>query len=189
MVEAEKNKNRTKIEEVAPALDGTEGNALIEKILSALQNSQIPETPIVPEANAVENKEKEYLDRLQRLQAEFENFRKRTEKEKSENLANANANLISQLLKVVDNFELSLKHRQDKGVSMIYAQLNEILAKQGLRVIDTKGAFDPKIHEAIMKVDGEKDGVILEEYEKGYFLNDRLLRASKVQISKITEKK
>ncbi len=140
------------------------------------------------EAPAVENKEGEYLEKLQRLQAEFENFRKRTEKEKLESLTNANANLISQLLRVLDDFELSLKHNKDKGVMLIYDELNKILIKQGLRVIDTNGLFNPKFHEALIRVDGEKEGIILEELQKGYLLNDKLLRASKVKISKLMEK-
>ena len=150
------------------------------------EEDQIEIDEIVEENVVVENKEKEYLDRLQRLQAEFENYQKRTQKEKVENLANANAHLISQLLKVLDNFELSLKHNKDKGIILIYEELKKILEKQGLRVIDTNGKFNPNIHEALIKVDGEKDNVILEEIEKGYMLNDKLLRASKVKISKVT---
>jgi len=138
---------------------------------------------------AVENKDEEYVERLQRLQAEFENFRKRTEKEKLETSINANANLILQLLKVLDNFELALKHNKDKGVMMIYDEMNKILEKQGLRVVEAKGVFNPKIHEAVVKVEGEKDGIILEEIQKGYILNNKLLRASKVKMGKVTEKK
>ena len=71
---------------------------------------------------------------------------------------------------------------------MIYDELNEILKNQGLKVIDTKGIFNPKLHEAVIKVDGEKEGAILEEIQKGYLLNDKLLRASKVKISRVKEK-
>ena len=86
-------------------------------------------------------KEKEYLGQLQRLQAEFENFRKRTEKEKLETLRNANENLVVKLLSVLDNFELALKHINDKGVSMIYSELCTILEKEGLKTIKTEGKF------------------------------------------------
>ena len=140
-------------------------------------------------ALVVENKEKEYLERIARLQAEFENFRKRNEKEKQENLTNSNASLIFQMLKVLDNFELSLKHNADKGVRLIYDELREILKKHGLKVIDTNGDFNPKLHEALIKVDGERDGVILEVIQNGYMLNDKLLRPSKVKICKVMEKK
>jgi molecular chaperone GrpE len=127
-------------------------------------------------------------DQLQRLQAEFENFRRRTEKEKSQIRTNANESIILQLLPILDNFELSLKHNEDKGVILIYDELSNVLEKQGLKRIETKGSFDPKFHEALIQVEGKKDGEILEELQKGYLLNDKLLRASKVKISKKTEK-
>ncbi len=150
-----------------------------------------PENTIIEEAKEVletpepkeENKEELYLNQLQRLQAEFENFQRRTEKEKAETYANANAGLISELIKVLDNFELSLKHNEDKGVSLIHDELKDILEKQGLKRIDTKGIFDPKFHEVLVQVKGEKQGEILEELQKGYTLNNKLLRASKVKIS------
>jgi len=127
--------------------------------------------------------EAEYIERLQRLQAEFENFRRRTETEKNETLSNANAKLISQLLEVLDNFELSLKHNSDPGIKLIYSQLFKILEKQGLKVIEAKGKFNPKIHEALIKEEGTTYGTILEEIKKGYMLNDKLIRASKVKIT------
>jgi molecular chaperone GrpE len=160
-----------------------------EKIKDKTTKVDIVEELDVVETPIIENKEKEYFERLARLQAEFENYRKRMNKERAENLINANANLIYQLLSVLDNFELSLKHNKEAGVLLIYEELFTILEKQGLKVIDTKGIFNPKIHEAIIKVDGERDGLILEEIQKGYLLNDKLLRASKVKISKVTEKK
>jgi molecular chaperone GrpE len=82
---------------------------------------------------------------------------------------------------------LSLKHNKDPGIMLIYEELNKILEKQGLSVINTKGEFNPKIHEAVIQVNGEKDGIILEEIQRGYLLNHKLLRASKVKISKVTQ--
>lgn len=152
----------------------TEEEKLEEKAQEGLKTEKAP----------IESRELEYLERLQRLQAEFENFRKRTEKEKTENLANANSNLILQLLKVLDNFELSLKHTNDAGITLIYQELSKILEKNGLKAIDTKGKFDPNFHEAILEVEGEEDRVIVEEIQKGYLLNNKLLRASKVKITK-----
>ncbi len=145
------------------------------------KNSTQPEKK--NKTTVVECKEKEYLEQLQRLQAEFENFRKRTEKEKAEQINNANATLISQLIEVLDDFELSLKHNQDDGVKLIYEKLYKILEKQGLKIIDTTGTFNPRFHEALIQVRGEKHGTILEELQKGYSLNAKLLRASKVKIS------
>lgn len=137
-----------------------------------------------------ENKEptqKELTQMLQRLQAEFENFRKRTEKEKSQVLENANANLVLQLLEVLDNFELSLKYTKDQGIKLIHNQFVKVLNKNGLKSIEAKGTFNPNIHEAIAQVPGENDGEIVEEIQKGYLLNDKLLRASKVKIVKVTQ--
>lgn len=133
--------------------------------------------------------EKEYFEKLARLQAEFENFRRRTELEKRETSANSNANLIFQLLEVLDNFELSLKHSADPGIKLVYSQLLKILERQGLKPIKAEGKFNPKLHEAIIKEEGENYGTILEEIKKGYMLNDKLIRASKVRITTIKENK
>ena len=136
-----------------------------------------------------EKKKNEYLEQLQRLQAEFENFRKRTEKERQEIFKNANENLIIKLLRVLDNFELALKHTDDKGINMIYSELYSILENEGLKAIKAKGEFDPRIHEALIQEEGEEDEMIIEELQKGYTLNDKVIRASKVKITKIAEKK
>ena len=176
-------KEKTEEKSASETLEESEGNAMLEKIISVLngEKSQIAEEKI--------SKESEYLEKLLRLQAEFENFRKRVEKEKQEQQSNANTNLIGELLNVMDNFELSLKHNKDKGVEMIYQELKKTLEKQGLKVIETKGKFDPKIHEAVIKIAGKEDDAILEEIQKGYVLNNKLLRAAKVKISKLEEKK
>jgi molecular chaperone GrpE len=148
----------------------------------------LEEAEEVLEVEEHKDNDKDYIERLQRLQAEFENFQKRVEKEKQENLVNANEKLISQLLEVLDDFELSLKHNKDEGVNLIYNDLNKILKKQGLKSVISKGKFNPKIHEVLMQEDGEEEGIILQEFQKGYLLNDKLLRASKVKISKKNNK-
>lgn len=163
--------------------DEKAGEELMEKILNAIK------TPEAPQVDATLNKEAEYQEKIARQQADFDNFRKRMEKEKQENILNANANLISDLLSVLDHFELSLNHNKDKGVVMIYEELTKILKDKGLKVVDTTGTFNPRFHEAVITVDGERDGEILEEIQKGYLINDKLLRASKVKISKTKEKK
>lgn len=136
-----------------------------------------------------ENKptQKELTETVQRVQAEFENFRKRTEKEKSQVSENANANLILQLLEVLDNFELSLKYTKDQGVKLIHNQFVKVLNKNGLKSIEATGDFNPDIHEAVAQVPGKNDGEIVEEIQKGYLLNDKLLRAAKVKIAKVTQ--
>ena len=134
-------------------------------------------------------RETECVEQMQRLQAEFENFQKRTEKEKADIVRNANEDLIVKLLGVLDNFELALRHTEDEGVRMIYSELFCVLEKEGLRAIDVSGDFDPRFHEALVQEDGEEDGKIVEELLRGYTLNEKVIRASKVKISKIAEDK
>lgn len=163
--------------------DEKEGAEMMEKILNAIKDM-----PSIEE-NSVADKDKEFQEKIARQQADFDNYRKRMEKEKQEILVNANANLISEILLTLDHFELALKHNKDPGVKMIYDELKETLGKYGLKVIKTDGVFNPNIHEAVLSVAGTEDGKILEELQKGYLINDKLLRASKVKISKVTEKK
>ena len=150
----------------------TEGIEVVDTVPEAADE---PVVEAAPEVN--------YKEKFQRLQAEFANYEKRTEKERGEIYGNANADLISQLLEVLDNFDLALKHNEDAGVAMIHEDLLKVLEKQGLMVINTDGKFYPQFHEALMQEEGEEAGVILQEFQKGYLLNGKLLRASKVRIS------
>ena len=132
----------------------------------------------------------ELTDTLKRLQAEFENYKKWNTKEKSEFLKYAHADLISHLLPVLDSFEIAFKNASDKekfveGIKIIYAQLYSVLKAEGLKPIKATGEkFDPYKHEVLMKQESEKpEETILEEFQKGYMLNDRVLRHSKVKIS------
>ena len=142
-----------------------------------------------------EEQTKELEDRLLRLAAEFDNYRKRTNKEFSYLVKNANEKLILQLLDTLDNFQRALdsaKTSSDyenfhKGVELIYTHMKDILAKEGLKEIDAVGKpFDPNFHEAVTQAASDEydEGMVMEEISKGYLLNDRLLRASKVVVSK-----
>jgi len=142
----------------------------------------------------------ELIDTLKRLQAEFENYKKRADKECVNTIKNANSELIKELLPVLDSFELALKNENcenpevakfHKGLELIYTQLYSILEDQGLRSIDTKNQrFDPFRHEVLMvKESNEQEDKILQEFQKGYFLNENVLRHSKVMIAKHEEKK
>ena len=132
----------------------------------------------------------ELTDTLKRLQAEFENYKKRADREKTEFTKYANAAIISEILPVIDSFELALKHSDEKekfvdGTKMIYAQIYSVLESEGLKQIETEGEkFDPYRHEVLMKEESDKpEGTILEEFQKGYMLNDKVLRFSKVKVS------
>ena len=150
-----------------------------------------------------EEQTKELEDRLLRLAAEFDNYKKRMAKEFGYLVKNANENLILQLLDTLDNFQRALdsapakggifnKTSDDydsfhKGVELIHNHMKEILTKEGLKEIEATGKpFDPNFHEAVTQAESDKydEGVIIDEISKGYMLNDRLLRASKVVVSK-----
>ena len=132
----------------------------------------------------------ELTDTLKRLQAEFENYKKWNVKEKTEFVKYANADVITQLLPVLDSFEIALKNTADKdkfieGMKIIYAQFHSILESEGLKQIKSVGEkFDPYKHEVLMKEESDKpEETVLEEFQKGYMLNDKVLRHSKVKIS------
>ena len=136
---------------------------------------------------------KELIDNLKRLQAEFENYKKRVKKD-TEALRNyERVELVKSLLPVLDSFELAIKNSRNlehfkKGVELIYAQLHTILENIGLREIKTIGEkFNPEVHEALLLEESDKEkGIIIEELQKGYTLNNIVLRTAKVKVSKGT---
>jgi len=133
----------------------------------------------------------ELTDDLKRVQAEFENFKKRTEKENSKMCEFYKADLIKKLLTTLDSFEIALKQTDNheefvKGVELIYSQLYTILKDEGLQYIDTKDKkFDPYLHEVMLseKSEAEEDA-ILEELQKGYRFKEMVIRHSKVKVAK-----
>jgi len=137
----------------------------------------------------------ELTDTLKRLQAEFENYKKRIDRENAEFVKYAKAELVYKLLPLLDTFEIALKNTSDKekfvkGIEIVYAQLFSTLESEGLKPIEALGKkFDPYLHEVMLKEKSDKeDGMVLEELQKGYMLNGRVLRHSKVKISEKEEK-
>ena len=129
-----------------------------------------------------DSKINELEDRLLRLQAEFDNFRKRNAKEQEMLAGNANAELLSRLLPVVDELELAVNHSKDDGVKMVYMNLMSTLGKQGLEEMDSLGKqFDPYYHDALKQEDGD-EGKILEIVQKGYLFKGNVLRHAKVIV-------
>lgn len=133
-------------------------------------------------------KENRYL----RLQADFENFRRRTRQEKEELAAVVTQNLLKDLLPFLDNFERALAAEATDadslkaGVEMMYKQLVEALKKEGLEYIETKDKpFDPNFHQAVMRVENsdKEDGAIVAELQKGYMVKGRVIRPSMVQVA------
>ena len=149
----------------------------------------------MPEQSKKQSTEQRYSveelkDLLQRTQANFENYRKQTEKRVEEMQELAGKQLIVELLPIVDNFELALQHAEGdrqfvKGIKLIYAQLLGFLENAGVQLIDARQQlFDPKIHEALLKVESDlPENTVLEELQKGYTLQGRVLRPARVKIS------
>ena len=141
-------------------------------------------------------KSREYEDRVLRLQADFDNARKRIEREKQEFARFANTAIIVDLLNVVDDLERTVGLAQDKhedfsaflkGVEMILAHLYDLLKKQGICAIEAKGKmFDPTCHEALLQVETDEapEDTVMEELQKGYMLNGRVVRTAKVKVAK-----
>ncbi|MBN1155975.1 nucleotide exchange factor GrpE [Candidatus Woesearchaeota archaeon] len=145
-----------------------------------------------PEKKADDNKAKELdelTDTLKRLQAEFENYKKRELKERLQLRKLFQAELVKDILPVLDDFENALKHmpkEQIEGIRLVYNNLIQSLQKHGLCSIECKEkCFDPYLHEALMVEKSEKqDNLITEELQKGYKFQDMVLRHSKVKVNR-----
>ncbi|MEX2415508.1 MAG: nucleotide exchange factor GrpE [Paenibacillaceae bacterium] len=136
----------------------------------------------------------ENYQRFLRVQADFDNFRRRSRQEKEEFAKYASSKLIEQLLPVLDNFERALATGREttdtesllKGVDMIFRLLSQVLEQEGLKPIEAVGQpFDPEFHQAIMQVESAEhvEGTIVEEIQKGYNLKDKILRPAMVKVS------
>jgi molecular chaperone GrpE len=136
----------------------------------------------------------DYYDRLLRLTAEFDNYRKRVERERRETVERAAVSMIEELLPIVDDFERALgaeagpdAESYRKGVEIIYKQLADLLTRRGVTAIETQGAdFDPYLHQAVAyePAPGAREGEVIEELRRGYKLGDRLLRPAMVKVAK-----
>jgi molecular chaperone GrpE len=128
----------------------------------------------------------EYLDALQRLKAEFDNYRKRVARDQQELAARAHERLIREVLPVLDDLERALAHEGDieEGIRLIHRQLSESLAREGLTEVPTDGTFDPHTQEALLSQPSDREeGAVIEVLQKGYKLGDRVLRPARVVIS------
>jgi molecular chaperone GrpE len=152
------------------------------------------ETVAVPVSDtaALERERDEYLDALQRLKAEFDNFRKRTAREHEAMSARANEALLRELLPIIDDLERALEaaeqHEEAKledGVRLVHRALADVARRHGLEEIETDGAFDPHVHEALLAQPAEdaESGSVLQVLQKGYRLGDRVLRPARVVVA------
>jgi len=147
--------------------------------------------PQVTELQTIKQERDDLYERLLRKQAEFENYKKRVEREKSEFVQFASAELMKELLNSLDSFELALRNAKTdeqtlRGFELIYKQLLDTMGRFGLKPIEAKGKiFDPHYHQAVSTTptDEVEENTVLEEMRKGYLLNGRLLRPAMVSVA------
>jgi molecular chaperone GrpE len=140
---------------------------------------------------ALQAERDQLFDRLQRLAAEFDNFRKRSAREQAALSERANERLVKELLPVLDDLGRALEavteHEEAKleeGVRLVHRALSEVLTKEGLAEIETDGKFDPHVHEALLsQPSDEGEGTVIEVVQKGYKLGDRVLRPARVVVA------
>ncbi len=155
-----------------------------------VENQAPPEGPSAEEFTALKAERDQLVDRLARLQAEFDNARKRQEREKLEFRDYATGSVVEQFLPVLDNFALALSangtaEQMRTGVELIVKQMDEVLKGLNVQAVPTVGQqFDPRVHEALGTVERDDlpDHSILDEIRKGYRIRERLLRPAMVRI-------
>lgn len=133
----------------------------------------------------------ELEDRLLRMAADFDNYKKRAARDRAEYVTLANERLVKELLPILDDLERALgaaaEHEEaalEEGVALVHRSLAGLLERQGLKRIDTDGKFDPHVHEALLSQPSEADeGSVIEVLQKGYRLGDRVLRPARVVIA------
>lgn len=153
-----------------------------------------PETPVEDAKDPLREAQEKadmYLDMARRLQADFDNYRKRSQRENEEYRKYASSSILSDLLTIVDDLDraLSLAGEETefvKGIEGVRTNLMKVLEQNGLQEIPADGKFDPNVHEALCTVDGDEDDMIAEVFQKGYTLNGKVLRYTKVKVTKKT---
>jgi molecular chaperone GrpE len=149
----------------------------------------------VVDADELQRQRDEYYDRLLRKTAEFDNYRKRVERDRQSMADAVAADVVRDLLPLVDDLERALKadtgaegaEAYRRGVELIHRQLLEVLRKRGVRPIEALGTdFDPHVHQAVAHepADGRRDGEVIEEFGRGYMLGDRMIRPAIVKVAK-----
>ena len=162
-----------------------------EPLVDTAEESVTQADSVTAERDRLLEEKSELLDRLLRRQAEFDNFRRRADREKSEVIEYANSESVGAIVPILDDFERALKventgSEYSRGMELIYQRLSDALKKLGLEPISAKGQkFDPHIHHAVDRVetaDAEED-TILDEYQQGYNFRGRLLRPAMVKVA------
>ena len=176
----------------------TQKKAAQKQETAAPDTEEVKDTASEEQAVSAESADEKYAelnDRYLRLLAEYDNYRKRTERDFLNRIQNANERLITDILAVLDDLQRSLAHANNgensdnllEGFELIYKKMSSILEKEGLEAIEATGhEFDPAQHDALMQMesDSHESGIIIEEHLKGYRLNDKVIRHSQVLVAK-----
>ena len=168
-----------------------------EKLLKNAEEELSETRKLVQEKDNFSN---EYLKHLERLQADFENYKKRQEKKQKEFIEFANERLINNLLSVIDNLERALdstKNEKDtkaikEGINNTLKEFRNILQKEGVKPMQSIGhRFDPYKHEAVMRIETDKysEDTVTEEFRKGYYIKSKVLRPAMVKVAVLTKEK
>jgi molecular chaperone GrpE len=175
------------------AVDAAEDAAAIDEVLDDLGAVEAQLVEELSELDSAKAEAEELRDRYARLQADWDNFRKRTNTERQQERSRAAQHLIERLLPVVDDLERAIEHSDTaneaslkSGIAAVYAKLSEVLAKEGLQAIDPAGeAFDANLHQAVGKAEDPTvpDETVSQVYQKGYQIADRVLRPAMVVVS------
>lgn len=167
-----------------------------EEQVEGKETDQEQEAEVEEAKEEVSAEEESYKERLVRLQADFANFKKRTEREKSDIYKYAAEGVMEDLLPTLDNFERALTAAESEsdsedgfceGMKLIYTSFVETLQKHGLKEIEAEGAsFDPQKHHAVMQaeVEGVEADIIVEVFQKGYSVKDKVIRPSMVKVAR-----
>lgn len=168
-------------------IEASENNVTEEAVdNTADQTQEIIEETLEEKLEKAEKTAKENFDKYLRQVAEFDNYRKRTTAEKAGMYNNGVRDIVEKLLPVIDNFERAVAATQDEGVAMIQKQFLEIFASVGVEEIPAQGEpFDPNVHQAVMHIEDEScdESVIVEVFQKGYRLGDKVIRPSMVKVA------
>lgn len=157
-----------------------------EKIAQAAPETEVAEAEVVE--SPVAEEQPDYLADLQRLQAEFSNYRKRMMRESAEAAARGAERVVAQLLPVLDNFERAIAHGEGgEGVELVFKELKAVLEGTGVEEVPGEGApFDPQVHEAVESREDESvtEEVVRAVHRRGYSMNGKLLRAAMVGVAR-----
>lgn len=184
-VTSKEQENEQEVIDVNESVDQSEENETAQPQEEVVENDELVK---------LQQEKDETYNRLVRLQAEFDNYKRRTLKEREADRKYKSQDLITELLPAIDNFERALQvevTEENKsiidGIMMVYRQLQEALTSQGVEPIKTKGeVFDPNLHHAVMQIEDEnmESNVVVEELQKGYQLKDRVIRPAMVKVNK-----